>query len=204
MGQDAATTVRPGTRRPGRTEAILDATYELLVEVGYDRLTVDAVAARARASKATIYNRWPAKRELVVAAYEHGGEALASFEPSGETLRDELLSLLGAMSRVSQASDARAFLSLLSASQQDPAIGTSIRASVYRLRAGCTAILERSVARGELELVDAATAADKVLSLVIGQILVRQLVFGVPVDDTFMTDLVDELLVPVLRSGPVA
>ena len=41
MGQDAATTVRPGTRRPGRTEAILDATYELLVEVGYDRLTVE-------------------------------------------------------------------------------------------------------------------------------------------------------------------
>lgn len=44
-------------------------TLRLLQEHGYDRLTVDAVAASARASKATVYRRWPSKAELVLACW---------------------------------------------------------------------------------------------------------------------------------------
>jgi AcrR family transcriptional regulator len=63
-----------GTRGAAREEAILLATLELLGEAGYDRMTMDAVAARARASKATIYRRWPDKAGLVVAAVRrHAG-----------------------------------------------------------------------------------------------------------------------------------
>ena len=51
-----------------REEAILLATLQLLAESGYDQLTIDAVAARARCSKATIYRRWPGKAALVVTA----------------------------------------------------------------------------------------------------------------------------------------
>ena len=51
-----------------RDDALRDAAIELLAEIGYDRLTMDAVAARARASKATIYRRWQNKAELVVDA----------------------------------------------------------------------------------------------------------------------------------------
>ncbi|MET9246296.1 TetR/AcrR family transcriptional regulator [Nonomuraea sp. NPDC003709] len=51
---------------PERERAILDATLELLSEVGYDRMSVDQIAKRARASKATIYRRWAGKPELVV------------------------------------------------------------------------------------------------------------------------------------------
>ena len=51
-----------------REFAICDAALALLAEVGYDRMSMDAVAARARASKATIYRRWPGKRELVLEA----------------------------------------------------------------------------------------------------------------------------------------
>ena len=47
---------------------ILDATLEVLADVGYDRLTMDAVAARAKASKATLYRRWNDKASLVVDA----------------------------------------------------------------------------------------------------------------------------------------
>lgn len=60
---------RPGRPRdPGRDAAILDATLELLGEVGYDKLTVRTIAQRAGAGLATIYRRWQTKEELVVDA----------------------------------------------------------------------------------------------------------------------------------------
>jgi AcrR family transcriptional regulator len=55
-----------------REAEILAVTVELLQEHGYDRLTVDAVASAARASKATVYRRWPSKAELVLAAFIEG------------------------------------------------------------------------------------------------------------------------------------
>ena len=51
-----------------REQEILDATLDVLADVGYDRLTMDAVAQRARASKATLYRRWNGKARLVVDA----------------------------------------------------------------------------------------------------------------------------------------
>ena len=60
----------------GRDAAICDATLALLLEVGYDRMSMDAVAARAHASKATIYRRWPGKQELVLDAVRARGVGL--------------------------------------------------------------------------------------------------------------------------------
>ena len=65
-------------------------TLQLLQEHGYDRLTVDAVAAKARASKATVYRRWPSKAELVLAAFIEGIRQVA-VPPETGTLRNDLL-----------------------------------------------------------------------------------------------------------------
>ena len=51
-----------------REQEILDATLDVLAEVGYDRLTMDAVATAARASKATLYRRWNSKVSLIIEA----------------------------------------------------------------------------------------------------------------------------------------
>ncbi|MFZ1294493.1 MAG: helix-turn-helix domain-containing protein, partial [Pseudomonadales bacterium] len=62
--------VRRGRPRSGASEqAILSATLELLAELGFRAVTVDAIAARAGASKSTIYRRWPTKEYLVIAAF---------------------------------------------------------------------------------------------------------------------------------------
>ena len=59
-----------------REQEILEATLEVLAEVGYDRLTMDAVAPGAKASKATLYRRWTNKVSLVIDALElHKGPA---------------------------------------------------------------------------------------------------------------------------------
>ena len=52
---------------PARETAILDAVLALLTEVGHDRMSIDEVARRARASKATIYRRWSGKAAMVAA-----------------------------------------------------------------------------------------------------------------------------------------
>src|SRR3954470_2564918 len=59
------TTTRGRRRDPRKDEAILVATRELLVEVGYAALSMEAVAARARVSKPTLYLRYPSKAVLV-------------------------------------------------------------------------------------------------------------------------------------------
>ena len=74
---------------PRETE-LLAVTLQLLQEHGYDRLTVDAVAAKARASKATVYRRWPSKAELVLAAFIEGIRQIA-VPPETGTLRGDLL-----------------------------------------------------------------------------------------------------------------
>src|SRR3954470_6016667 len=71
---------------------LLAVTLELLQEHGYDRLTVDAVATTARASKATLYRRWPTKAELVLAAFVEGTRQVA-IPPDTGTLRGDLLRL---------------------------------------------------------------------------------------------------------------
>ncbi len=54
-----------------REQEVLDGALDLLIEVGYDRLTFDTLAAHVRASKATLYRKWDSKPELVMAAVEH-------------------------------------------------------------------------------------------------------------------------------------
>ena len=70
----AATPVARRRGRPrvaARDTAILDATQQLLEEIGYDRLRIQDVADRAHAGLATIYRRWPTKQALVIATMEH-------------------------------------------------------------------------------------------------------------------------------------
>ena len=75
-----------------REAELLAVTLELLQEHGYDRLTLDAVATTAHASKATLYRRWPTKAELVMAAFVEGTRQVA-VDPDTGTLRGDLLRL---------------------------------------------------------------------------------------------------------------
>src|SRR3954471_11071434 len=82
-------------RDPRRRQAILDAAIALVGEVGFDRMSVEAIAARAGGSKPTIYRRWPGgKGEIVVEAIR-ALRAEAGQLPDTGTLRGDLPALLG-------------------------------------------------------------------------------------------------------------
>src|SRR5580700_11308769 len=105
------------TRGKPRERAILSAAIGLLGEAGYEAMTMDAVAARAHASKTTIYRRWPGKAELVRAAVDahitrrvlgtrddgtrdggaHDGGTRESGTRDAGSLRDDLLAVMNAM-----------------------------------------------------------------------------------------------------------
>src|SRR3989440_12957982 len=91
----------PGARRrgrpraPDRDTAILDATQQLLEELGYDRLRIQDVADRAHAGLATIYRRWPTKQALVIAALEH--EKLRRTLPEADDPREDVRAHVQAM-----------------------------------------------------------------------------------------------------------
>src|ERR1700709_880794 len=79
-----------------RDADILDAALDVLAEEGFDGMTIDMVAARAKAGKATLYRRWPSKTELVidaVACMKNSDINLDDLPDTG-TLRGALIAMM--------------------------------------------------------------------------------------------------------------
>jgi AcrR family transcriptional regulator len=184
-----------------RETAILQATLELLAESGYDQLTIDAVAARARCSKATIYRRWPGKAALVITAVRrHAGQpALAAPDTGG--LRSDLLAALQVMRSSLSGQDAALILGLLIAMHRDPELAGAVREQVLQAkREVFGAVIARATARGD---VPAATDAALLAEIGSAVLFSRLLVTGEPLDDAFTEHLVDAVLLPALgRPSP--
>src|SRR3954467_7617569 len=79
-----------------RDTEILQAAIDVLAETGYDRMTVDMVAARAKAGKATVYRRWASKAELVVDAVAcmKKVDVESTALPDTGTLRGDLVAMM--------------------------------------------------------------------------------------------------------------
>jgi AcrR family transcriptional regulator len=179
-----------------REEAILRATLELLAEAGYDQMTMDAVATRAKASKATIYRRWQGKADLVVTAVQRhaarGGDRL----PDTGSLRGDLLATLGAMRETLVGQDASLVLGLMMAMRRDAALADAVRAHLVDVKGEAFRIvLDRAVARGELA---ASTTHGMLAEIGSAMLFSRLFLTGGPVDDAFINSLVDEVLLPLL------
>src|SRR6266704_2718003 len=102
---------RPGPAKgPGRPrserahEAILEATLDLLLEEGFTRMSIEAVATRAGVGKATIYRRWPSKADLVVEAVACRKEQ-PFVDPDSGGVREDLVSLARQAFRPSESSE---------------------------------------------------------------------------------------------------
>jgi AcrR family transcriptional regulator len=184
------------TLRADRRTAICDAVFELLGEVGYDRMTMDAVAARARASKATIYRSWPSKPELVAEAIiHHFGDT--STPPDTGTLRGDLFDIVNRACITARSSDGDVISGLMTAAARNPDLGQTMQRCMYETKHSMfQQIIDRAVTRGELCCGTDAEILHEVLhSLVMAR---RMLEMG-DMDDAFADRVVDKVLVPVLE-----
>ena len=178
---------------PRETE-LLEVTLQLLQEHGYDRLTLDAVAARARASKATVYRRWPSKAELVLAAFIEGCRQVAVHPDTG-TLRGDLLHLGRVISQQTheQAGIIRAVLVEVS---RHPALHDAMQAEFLDQRkALLQEVLRDAVLRGEI---DAAAVSDELWDLLPGYLIFRSIMPNRPPTNQTVEALVDEVIIPSL------
>jgi AcrR family transcriptional regulator len=172
----------------------LEVTLRLLQEHGYDGLTVDAVAMTARASKATVYRRWPSKAELVLAAFSEGVRQVA-VPPETGSLRGDLLRIgqLVCEQARQHASTMRAVLVEVS---RNPALNDVMQHEfVDQRKALIQHILRQAVERGEI---DQAAISDELWDVLPGYLIFRSIVAGRPPTQRTVQALVDDVIIPAL------
>lgn len=189
----------PAAGRPRSEEAhraILDATLELLQEVGFSALTVEGVASRAGVGKATIYRRWPSKLPLVVEAF---GQLPAFEDVDTGTLAGDLKEMLTRYLREFLSTPlATVYPSLAAERAHNPELGQVLDPVLRNRRRPLVAALQRAVARGEVAPgVDLDLAAD----LVVGPIAVRLFFRGMKIHPSMVDPMVDLALGGVRALG---
>ena len=175
-----------------REQQILDATLEVLADVGYDRLTMDAVATRARASKATLYRRWNGKVSLVI-------DALLSVKntpvaPDTGSLRGDLLESFCGQGGLTDEQSVATFASVLTAITRDREFAAAFRQDVIDPKAAVSrSIFERARDRGEIP---ASVDLDLLAPALAGIVLHRLFLLGEQPDRALITRVIDQIILP--------
>jgi AcrR family transcriptional regulator len=186
-----------GPRAAARRQAILDAALALLMEVGYDRLSMDALAERAHAGKATIYRHWSGKAEVVVEAIRC--RKCDDFLTPADTgsLRGDLLASLNHSRESFTEEDSALLVGVVSAMAHDQELADLLRKQMFETKQGLyDEIVARAVSRGEPVSVRASAVANEVSSALFFN---RVAMGGGPIDEAFVLHVVDDVIVPLLR-----
>jgi len=179
-----------------REAELLAITLELLQEHGYDRLSVEAVAVRAKASKATMYRRWPTKADLVLAAFIEGTRASAS-PPNTGSLRGDLLEI-GRWTCGQALEHTRTMRAVLNEMSHSPALQEAMQQKFVQHRnLVMDTVLADAVARGEIK---ASAINPEIYDLLPGYLVFRALVSDRPPTEETVRVVVDEVLLPSLRA----
>ena len=177
---------------------ILEATREVLADVGYDRLTMDAVATRARASKATLYRRWNDKVSLVI-------DALLAVKtvpgmPDTGTLRDDLIASYCGIGGLTDRQSLSTFASIITAITRDEDFAAAFRDQVIEPKSRLTrAIFERARDRGEI---CADVDLDLLAPALAGIVLHRTYLLGEVPDRALVTHVIDQIILPAATRSP--
>jgi AcrR family transcriptional regulator len=194
---DEPTSTRAATRpriEGDREAEILDATIELLASVGYERLTMDAVAAAAKASKATLYRRWTAKSELVIDAIERAKSAPYVAELDTHSLRGDLIAASCHEGGMIDAHAMSVLAGIIPALHHDREFAEAFHERFLKPKlATARAIYERARARGDIaDDVD----LDLLETVLPAMALYRAFMLRTPVDDEVVARIIDEVVMP--------
>jgi len=195
-----STNVEPHSRPrvEGLREAeILDATLAVLGEVGYDRHTMDAVAQKAKASKATLYRRWNGKVQLVIDALlmDHQKNHYTQHGPVDTgTLRSDLIEAFCGHGGLTDKPEVDAFGAILTAISRDAEFAEAFRNQVLAPKlAGSKALFERAKERGEIR---ADVDIELLAPALAGIVLHRFFLVGERPTKALVESVIDQIILP--------
>lgn len=184
-----------------RDPEILDAALDVLAEVGYDGMTVDMVAARAKAGKATVYRRWASKAELVI-------DAVACMKkidldpahlPDTGTLRGDLLAMIKPHSIEDGEKKLQIMGGLVSMLSRAPELAEAANAAIVEPRAAVNRVfMQRAIDRGEIS---AGCDVEAISLIAPSMAAYRVLILRKPVDREFLVSLIDGVVLPAVGLG---
>ncbi|GIT79805.1 TetR family transcriptional regulator [Leifsonia sp. LS1] len=181
-----------------RDPEILDAALDVLAETGYDRMTIDMVAARAKAGKATVYRRWASKADLVIDAVACMKKGDIDFDalPDTGTLRGDLVAMMKPHTIVDAEKKLQIMAGLVSMLAKDPGLADAVNEAIVEPRASVNRIfLRRAVERGEIP---ADADIEKLALIAPSMASYRVLVQRKAVDREFLLSVLDDILLPAV------
>ncbi|WP_410785988.1 TetR-like C-terminal domain-containing protein [Kribbella sp. C-35] len=186
----------------GREEEILDATVAVVAELGYDRLTMDAVATAAKASKATLYRRWSTKAELVVDAISRAKGCPMPEDVDTGSLRGDLISMSCGDGGFTDEMPMSVIAGLITALHRDADLQKAFRERFLAPRLQLThQVFARAVERGEI----APDVDVELLSTTLPAVIVHHAyVLGIGPTDDLILRVIDNVILPAARGSQVS
>ncbi|ARG71786.1 TetR family transcriptional regulator [Mycobacterium kansasii] len=195
-------------RSPGRLDrsldaVILEAALAGVAENGYDQLSMDDIASRARVGKAAIYRRWPSKAEVVADAIAHWRRGVGPVDPPNTgSLRGDIDALVAAVPDFEAADQAtiRIIVGVATAAMHHPVLAAALDDLVLsRPRQLIRVMLDHAVARGEVPPGrDLTLIPDVAMGLNVLRVMT-----GRPVDRVFVRRVLEDVVLPLaIAPGP--
>ncbi len=199
MSIDAARRAGRTRLTPERERELYEAVVDLVREVGYDALTMDALAARVHISKATLYRQWKGKPELVIAALQNHKPVRVREIDTG-TLAGDLREVVRQTASRGE-KDTSLTRALAHAIEQDPDLARVFHESIAKPEiVALQHMLDRAVTRGELDAKQPARAF--LPHLMLGALITRPLVENRHADRAYLRKYVDAVVLPALGVRP--
>lgn len=187
------------TRRHGAEleEAILDAAWAELSEVGYTALTIEAVAKRAGTSKPVIYRRWSSRAALVVSAWARQ-QPVTSQTPDMGSLRADLVGLFSRIAKRMSGMMSNAIAGVMVEAFKHPEVQGLLRERLDSapLTGAVRRIVDTAVARGELKPTE---LPQRVLRLPLDLVRNEAITYGHPLSEEMVASMVDDIYIPLLK-----
>ncbi|MCX4827561.1 TetR/AcrR family transcriptional regulator [Streptomyces sp. NBC_00006] len=193
----AEATTRRSRITPEREAELYGAVLELLREVGYDALTMDAVATRTRSSKATLYRQWGGKAELVV-------KALRSQKPHFDvvdtgSLRGDLHAMAVREDDCHMEQNSALMRGLMVAVHANPDLLAAFKEWIVAPEvSGLDRMLRRAVDRGEIRADNPALGY--ALHMLVGAFATRTLIDEEPPTQEYLVSYIDAVVLPALSA----
>ncbi len=197
IGGPTIDVARGRPRDAGRDVAIHHATVALLAAVGYERLSIEAIAERAGVGKTTVYRRYANKAAVVLAALTQRTPSAAAPEVGSEDLRDGLLHTVTWLTGQIAEQEIGLLGAVFAGMRSDPELADGMRAILHRDVAAMTAQSLGAAAGHGVRLTDQAA---RLFGDIVPAVIVHRLVMtGQPFTPEFLAHLVDDILLPLLR-----